>query len=568
MKRVRSTDEVFEKQTKKLTILNRVISYIEQLPNEIFYEIFTYLECCQLFEAFNNLNQRFQHLLSSSYLSFHVQLVSNSISIAEYRARNIIVPNKHRILSLSLLNGWYDDQIFSLLNIDSSFNQLETLVLKNINADQLIPILSNLISLTRLFSLTIYLNDVHQDLGNIYQLIFHLPVLKSIRILARKYPIFTEILSTTNQPCTSIESMTINHRCTYSIIQSFFSITPHLSHLICEELLSSSLLYPSIVLSKLTHISIGNCKLSFTQFIICIKRHCPNVQVLRLITSNDITYLDIDRWEQTIQKYLSHLRKFHLQYYATITQHFSFLPHLWQINGIISPFWLSKQCLFECLFDMNNPSNGQMVYSIKYSKSYVKNHPLNRDKVKLSFSMLADCLDSMKCNDIIANNLEKYLLQKRFNHLKINCQQISINTLIKLVYCLSELLSLQISNLSVSKLRKLSSYEKEIVRITSRKSKIIEISLKQIIEFEQVKFFIDLCPRIEYLNLNCLHDINLEILIRKILIENISHLREVCFHDWKGNMNDFKAMINHQEQFCNYTMKSFDKKISLFRKMY
>ena len=49
------------------------ISYLESLSNEIFYEIFEYLDGCDLIQAFSQLNQRFEDLIQHPSLP----LISN-----------------------------------------------------------------------------------------------------------------------------------------------------------------------------------------------------------------------------------------------------------------------------------------------------------------------------------------------------------------------------------------------------------------------------------------------------------------------------------------------------------
>jgi hypothetical protein len=46
---------------------------IENLSNEFFYEIFDYLDGCDIYEGFSNLNSRFQRLFNSSSLLFKIK---------------------------------------------------------------------------------------------------------------------------------------------------------------------------------------------------------------------------------------------------------------------------------------------------------------------------------------------------------------------------------------------------------------------------------------------------------------------------------------------------------------
>ncbi|CAF0770894.1 unnamed protein product [Rotaria sp. Silwood1] len=59
-------NELLEEPTKKFR--NHLITCLEYLSNEIFYEIFDYLNGCEIVETFSNLNSRFKQLLYSSSL--------------------------------------------------------------------------------------------------------------------------------------------------------------------------------------------------------------------------------------------------------------------------------------------------------------------------------------------------------------------------------------------------------------------------------------------------------------------------------------------------------------------
>ncbi|CAF3058682.1 unnamed protein product [Rotaria sp. Silwood2] len=63
-----------EEKTKKLrNEINQSITSIENLSNDLFYEIFDYLDGIDIFQAFSNLNYRFQELLNSSSILFKIK---------------------------------------------------------------------------------------------------------------------------------------------------------------------------------------------------------------------------------------------------------------------------------------------------------------------------------------------------------------------------------------------------------------------------------------------------------------------------------------------------------------
>ena len=86
-------------------------------PNEIFYEIFEYLNTGSTYKAFSNLNSRFENLLNCSILPLKITLESDSELSLEHYCRHVIIPNRDRIISISIL-----DETLSGLRVIKAFN--------------------------------------------------------------------------------------------------------------------------------------------------------------------------------------------------------------------------------------------------------------------------------------------------------------------------------------------------------------------------------------------------------------------------------------------------------------
>ncbi|CAF1179663.1 unnamed protein product [Rotaria sordida] len=122
------------------------INSIENLCDELFYEIFDYLNGCELYYAFSNLNSRFQQLINSSSLLLKLKLIySRTQEIFMNNYQQVLCFNKNQILSIHLWLSENTNQIISLLNIDSSFIRLESLILNSIEPDLLNKLLPTLI---------------------------------------------------------------------------------------------------------------------------------------------------------------------------------------------------------------------------------------------------------------------------------------------------------------------------------------------------------------------------------------------------------------------------------------
>jgi hypothetical protein len=337
---------------------------LENFSNEIFYEIFDYLDGCDIHKAFSNLNIRFQNLLTNSLLPLKINLSSKLQSTLEQRCRHIIIPNKHRILSLHLNDHSLIRNFFNHCNIDSSFNRLESVILKQLTTYQLMTILFYLNSLPRLSSLTIQLDeDYYYNLSDIYRLIFRLPYLKYNKLTASDYEeIDVFIPMSINEKPSTIKYLVINLNCTLKELSSILLHTPHLQHLTCERLVETDETdrkETRLTLPKLTYISIANCDIDFDEFEAFIKRISSQLQVLRLKTSSYTAYLDANRWKQLIKKHMTLLCEFHFDYYVYTEYSEETTPNHESINQFNSSFWIERQWSFEF-----KDSFDQLVYSI------------------------------------------------------------------------------------------------------------------------------------------------------------------------------------------------------------
>ncbi|CAF1195734.1 unnamed protein product [Adineta steineri] len=169
----------------------KTITYIENLANEPFHEILDYFDGCELYNAFSNLN----------------------IHLA--------------------LNQTYH---LNLFDIDASFTRLESLRLYNIYSNQLIHILTSLLSLTHLSLLTICYNDV----DNVYRIIFKLPMLKYNKLSFIRHALDVPLSIATNTQLSNIQYLVIDHGCDLHELITLLSYTPQIARLTCQKLYASN----------------------------------------------------------------------------------------------------------------------------------------------------------------------------------------------------------------------------------------------------------------------------------------------------------------------------------------
>jgi hypothetical protein len=335
------------------------VTCIEHLSNELFYEIFDYLDSCDIFDAFTNLNTRFEQFMNSPCFLFKIYRFSTTEDSFKRYVKQVIIPNTHKIVSICL----YDQVLINLFsmqcNIDPSFHRLESLVLRGIKIDQLLPLLKSLSVLSRLFSLNIHLIGDYKVLSSVYKLIFKLFSLKYIKFSSVKDNKLGLLPVGTSKHISTIEQLNINHRCTVHNLNVILSYTPQLRRLTCQRLLKSEKTF-SQNLVHLTHISINECYLNFDTFESFIKKVCSKLQVLRLVDrSHDITYLDADRWKRLISQYIPHLHTFDFQFCEKLSSSHTFSAYHSRMNQFKTAFWIEHQWIFELETNL-----ARIIYSI------------------------------------------------------------------------------------------------------------------------------------------------------------------------------------------------------------
>lgn len=114
----------------------------------------------------------------------------------------------------------------------------------------------------------------------------------------------------------------------------------------------------------------------------------------------------------------------------------------------------------------------------------------------------------------------------QFTHLDIDCMKVPIGMLIEFIRLLPNLDSLKVSFLPLVQLNGLSVEDSEMLLLVSITNKITKVKLNKMDEMEQIHFLMDLCPRMQYLEVGCttandLVNINI---VRSIMMNSITHI--------------------------------------------
>jgi hypothetical protein len=106
---------------------------------------------------------------------------------------------------------------------------------------------------------------------------------------------------------------------------------------------------------------------TFDEFEMFISKINSKLSVLSVESlSDDITYLDLDRWEELILKYLPQLEKFYLKYHVNFQDDDETPMFYKEPYQFVSPFWTERQWIFDAEVDFYS-----VIYSIRPYK-YMK----------------------------------------------------------------------------------------------------------------------------------------------------------------------------------------------------
>ncbi|CAF5048665.1 unnamed protein product, partial [Rotaria sp. Silwood1] len=265
-------------------LIKENITILENLSNELIYEIFGFLNNHHAFQAFYDLNQRFQDLFLKSNLPIKINISSISKSKLQHYLTHIIKPYACRIELFRLSNPFIDLNLL-LLPIMKNLTQLTTLILNNIESNYIEQIINHLSSLPVLSSLIIISINTIKNHKNIYYKVFRLPILKYCQILIELLQCPKSLPVATNEFST-IEHLIINHDISIDQLPILLSYVPQLRRLSISNLKESKLNRTERVTNYFRQIQVLTIAIQYVGFY-----------------GNSTQYLNADRWEQLISTY-------------------------------------------------------------------------------------------------------------------------------------------------------------------------------------------------------------------------------------------------------------------------
>jgi len=487
---------------------------IENLSNELFYEIFDYLNGLDIYRSFYQLNHRFNELLIQSSILYKIKLSSDS-TLDLFQSTSVL---DSKISSLSCSHDVPVNKIF----INRSFPNLQSIHLKEISEFNLSISLFYFKSLPCLRSLKICLDYFTSDLGDLYQIIFQFPHLKHLSMdindNADDDPIITMIQATQNQ-YSSIEHLKINHYIDISQLTILLSYTPRLSRLCCLNIIESNDEIEqniSRTLVNLVELSISFCELKFDQFTKFLVQFCSNLKSIHFTAyAEDKDYLNAIRWEQLISKNLTCLDQFHFHYTELYYDDFEVTAKHELLKGFASPFWKERQWSlslsvieYEIIYRITPLKYSFILKFLRYfiliffylhrKSSFSTHHRyhLMNDWTPLSIwhSVLA------KKDQRFMTNFSQLIKTLGITFLNIDCSRVSPMTLLNLFNCVQNLHSIRISSLPLK--TKLLKANLDQWNLFIENNKIIYVTLPNVSDLKRFDLILEFFPLMKHLTLN------------------------------------------------------------------
>ena len=290
---------------------------MEDLSNEIFYEIFDFLHHFHIYQAFYDLNTRFRDLLIHSHLPIKIDLLSLSESTWKRYNTDIIECNLHRISAFCISDSSMYDLALSPLCKILPFNRLECLILNNIESKCLENLLDHFSSLSSLSTLVITTTGYDSNKAKIYREIFRLRALKYCKLSLSTWRT-SESLPISVDEYSPIEHLTITNSVYLHELDGLLSYVPQVRRLSLN--LSTDNRRPRTqrcldICQHLTYISVRLGALIFDRLEEIIRELFPMIEVLRLIVLSYVDQTDVNghMWKQLITVHLPKLQIFDIQ---------------------------------------------------------------------------------------------------------------------------------------------------------------------------------------------------------------------------------------------------------------
>ncbi len=181
-------------------------------------------------------------------------------------------------------------------------------------------------------------------------------------------------------------------------------------------------------------------------------------------------------------------------------------------------------------------------------------HEFNNQLSKSTRLILTD-ISSLESQELIHMHINRALTVAQIYHLVIQDEQIFNGTLLKAVNLLPDLMTLDISSLLFEE-------EGDVLLSRESTSQITKVCLEMMMEITDIYFLMVVCPKMEYLRVGSLNDMDVELFVREILdkinSENNQHLRLLSFIIEEANdelIQKLAKMIDTEKLIVDYSIR-------------
>ncbi|CAF1406959.1 unnamed protein product [Adineta ricciae] len=569
-----------------------MLTLLESLSNELIYEIFEYLHLHHIFQAFYDLNERFQYLSINSNLPIKVDIASMSLATCEQFFEHIVSQHAARVKSLRLSSPFMLDTYKFLFPLMTNFTQLESLSLTITDGEYVKQMLDQLFSLPSLSSLTIT-STVYIS-NKIYPQLFRLPTLKSCRMLLKTYDHMTP---NRTKEFSSIEHLVVNQRISFEELDALVSYVPNVHHLSIHHLSiyqENRRARSSFTLNYLTKISLKMNDVKFSNFESIVVDYFRHVQILHLLAQserlyeNGTDYLDTDRWKRLISMYIPNLRTFRFQhvnhnlYSETDRQIYQAC-----VVSFDSVFWTEHNWFFEWQY---HPQSRTAIFFSRNSKR--KHHDQTKNMWSSMNDINQDPIHHIYLHDLtpvqqyagefphvneltfletfyvpddsLGLSLQLILPVIQLTKLTINCLDFPFEQLLELFRFASNVHTLQLFSLALDETDSICNQQNGLVRLASQTNRVVKVIIEKTIRLEQLKLLTILFPRLENLLID-LYRQDLKTIAEYLWSKSNNHTRYLyllCIaHERENLLNELNFLIKSEKLLSRYALKVIEKKL-------
>ncbi|CAF1402001.1 unnamed protein product, partial [Adineta ricciae] len=412
--------------------------YLEQLPNELLFELFEYFHLVDLFRAFYRLNLRFNRLLFDYNQQYHLDLRSISKHDTEIVCKDYLPLVNQRIISIRLSDD-VETPISSEIFFASTFTfdqyvRLQSLSLYHIcSLSRTYEILSQCQHMSRLRHLSFIKCNFWQDDKDFQYFINTIWTLPKLTHCTLDYTIpGHRLLTQISSVSQSIECISMKDiHCNFRALSHLFEHTPKLRRLQttifcgCSDEQIHTTNPSSIVALNIVQKSSLNSMINLFQKM-------TNLRYLTLETN--YIYLNGLEWKKILTEHLPTIRKFRLRMFFELSSLRSREEQVdMLLNSFRIPFWIRKyQCFVQCDWTMSKTQKHAVLYTLPYSfqhflfdnlcqsKSTCPNNRIHRSYDQVTHSQYLEYENSLISNglrpcSIQCTNIQRLEVRLPFN---------------------------------------------------------------------------------------------------------------------------------------------------------